>query len=165
MGQEIRKTINQTNQPHRKMSIKVAEKGMCVRCRHQESTHSHECKVCHYLTLAMVTIHGIWKESELPQLIEQLERESVKNFIASAKQQGAFLRHKLGDTIFRLSYPAGLTPDEFKRRLVACIEDYLREMEGIREYEARPGCKGQYMKHWVETVASWVSKAQTRSAT
>ena len=141
------------------MSSKIAEAGKCTRCHYQPATHSHECRSCHYITMSMVTIHGIYSESELEGLADDLKKQSLKEFIDGALSTGAFLRRKVGITVSRLAYPANVPQDEFRRRVVAAIHEYLNEINGVREYEAKPGNNGKYMNHWISTVAGWIGKA------
>jgi len=90
----------------------------------------------------MVTIHSIWKLDELEELAEKLNKVTTGEFIELSRNQGAYLRTKLGNTIRRLAYPAGMMPDELKSRVVDAIRKYVGEMNGIQEYESKPGNEG-----------------------
>jgi hypothetical protein len=136
-----------------------AEPGKCTRCKHQDATRANECRTCHYVTLVMVQIHSIWDERELEDLADDLRNTSVHEFQATAKANGAYLRVKIANAIFRLSFPAKVTPDDLRRRVVAAIGEYIGELEGIRAYEAKPGNAGAWKRFTRETVASWVGKA------
>jgi len=141
-----------------------AEPGKCTRCKHQDSTHANECRLCHYVTLCMVTIHKIWRESELDGLADDLRSMSANQFMTDAREKNAFLRVKLANSILRLSWPAKVSPDDLKRRIISAIDEYLGEMDGIRKYESKPGTEGAWNRHALETVSSWVGKAiQSRS--
>ena len=145
----------------------------CIRCAHQPAELCGECRPCHYVSLVLVVIHNHWphtrrfendKETELETLRDRLRDNNLKDFIANAKENGATLSMKLGNTILRLSHPAKITPDELKRKVCEAISKYIGEINGIREYESKPGNAGRYMKFFIETVASWISKAGRKAA-
>ena len=133
--------------------------GKCCRCGHQDATRSHECRRCHYITLCMVTIHSIWKLDELEELSEKLAKVTTSQFIELSKTQGAYLRTKLGNTIRRLAYPAGIPADDLKSGVVDAIRRYVGEMQGIADYEAKPGNAGKWMQHWRAAVAEIIQAA------
>jgi len=141
-----------------------AEPGFCCRCTHQPATHSNECQRCHYTTLCMTIVHSIWKESELKDLAEKLSRSTTTQFIDESRAQGAYLRTKLGNTIRRLAFPAGMPADDLKRSVVSAIAAYLGEMEGIHNYEAKPGNEGKYMKHWKSSVSDCLKAIAKKAA-
>jgi hypothetical protein len=136
-----------------------AEPGKCTRCKHQDATHAHECRQCHYVTLTMTIVHSIWSEDELESLAEDLNKVSTQKFIEDARERNAYKRTMLGYMISRLSHPAHVHRDELKRSVVKAIREYVGEMQGIRDYEAKPGNAGAWKRHTQETIASWVGKA------
>lgn len=152
MGAEIRQADQQADQSYGKMK-QPAEPGKCCRCHHQDATKANECRVCHSVTLCMVTIHAIYAEDELRDLADNLSKTAIREFIELSKKQGAYYRTKVGNTISRLAHPAKITPDDLKRKVVTAIAEYLGEMDGIRAYEAKPGNAGKYMQHWKASIS------------
>lgn len=114
----------------------------------------------------MVTVNSIWKIDELEELAEKLSKVTTGEFIEQSRKQGAYLRTKLGNTIYRLAYPAGIHADELKRRVVSAIREYVGEMNGIREYESKPGNAGKYMDYWRASIANSLEaiSKQTKAA-
>lgn len=126
----------------------AAEPGKCTRCNYQDATRAHECDPCHRVTLCMTIVHSIWKFEELEDLAKGLMAGSFKTVYDNAKESGAYLRLKLLNAIRSVSVPSVITPDDMRRRVAFAIQEYVREIEGYRKWEAKPGNAGKWMEFW-----------------
>jgi hypothetical protein len=117
----------------------VRPAGKCTGCG-DDTTHAHECRICHVTTLCCVAIKCTFPADKLKTVTENFDDADL--FKAREDKDTPGNIRKIADIVIRLSLAHGLRVNDVKRKVVSRLRDTCEGLdhdtpEMVAEYMAK----------------------------
>lgn len=128
----------------------------CIVCTRETELRGIACPPCDAVLLVFSLVERHWLPAEMEQLRDSLREDSTTGLAIKARERGATLMVKLLWHIQALAVPAGLQPDDLKRRVCDALTKRATAQKNIEKFEREKG-PDSYRLMVVQWVANELS--------